>query len=805
MALRALWRNRLYCLAVTLLLGLGAGASTLIFSCLDVFLLKPLRVANPETLVRFGVYSSPTHVNFEHSTMYARVMAAHARSFDSVFTFWPLDAAFVSGGEARTVTCEAVSENYFDVLGLRPSVGTFFGTAPADTLPAVLSHALWREAFGARHDVLGSGVRIRGAAFTIVGIGPANFAGLDLDRRADVWVPQTAWRAWTGKADTPFAPAQILFRLKPNIDIAQAESEIRVLYPSMVDADLTGQEGITAADIAREKESRITLVSAAQGVSSMRKQIAAAAPALQGGIGLLLLLAAAGAGALMRVRAESRMADTAVRLSLGASRWNIVRGAVAESLALAAAGALLALVIDFLAGPLLVSFLPSRRPVNLELHPDLAVLAFAIAASAAAALAAGIAPALLAVRVDLIQSLARNSGRVTGSAFGRGLVAIQIALATVLIAGSLGLVRSLAALRKEDPGFHRAHLVVAELDARMAGVKRDQVPALYREILRRARDLPGAVDASLSGAPLMRGVGMKTTIGPAGTRISPQDRLNVSFNSITETHLQNLGMRIVAGRNVAPADLQIRPIPAVVTESFAGQFFPHLDPLGREFGAAGPDGLARPEYRVAGVVRNVKYRGMREDAPPTFFTMFPGDEAFVTLHIRSRVSDAAMLREVRAMLASTGPGLAPVTLATMDQEIEASLWQERLLSFLSQLFSALALVIASLGCFSLVSYTLARRTREVGIRAALGATPVRIATLFAAFVWAAVLPGAAVGLTGFMFTRGALAGLLFGSGAGAAVPVAGAFAAILAAVAAAVAVPICRAAAMQPNAALRHD
>jgi predicted permease len=583
MALRALWRNRLYSVAVVLLLGLGTGASTLIFSCIDAFLLRPLPVVNPERLVRFGVYSSATHVNFEHSSVYARVIAGHARSFESVLTFWPLDAAFVSGRETRTITCEAVSDNYFAALGLRPVIGTFFSSTPGEALPAVLSYGFWQEAFGGRRDVLGSGVRIRGAPFTIVGVGPAKFGGLDLERRADVWVPPRAWSAWTGKADTPFAPAQILMVLKDKVTLSQAESEIRVLYPSMVDADLAGQEGVTNADIAEEKGKPVTLVSAAQGASSMRKQIAAAAPALKGGIGALLLLVAAGVGALMRVRAEARTADTAVRLSLGASRSHIVRSAMAEALLLATAAAVLAAIVDVLWGPFLTSFLPARQPRNLELRPDMAVLAFTFMAAASAALTASIAPVLVVIRTDLIQSLGAKSGRVTGSAFGRSLVAIQVALATMLIAGSLGLVRSLAALRKEDPGFDRAHLIVAGLDARMAGVRREQVPGMYREILRRARELPGAVDASLSGAPLMRGVGLKNTIAPAGSWISPQDRLNVSLNSVTETHFQNLGMRIIAGRNVSPSDLELKPHPVIVTEGFASEFFPHVDPLWCEF------------------------------------------------------------------------------------------------------------------------------------------------------------------------------------------------------------------------------
>ncbi len=799
MSLRFLRRSPLFCAMVVLILGLGIGAGTLIFTAIDAFVLRPLPVVRPERLARLGVEISPVNVSFEQSGMYERVLAEQGRSFDAVFSFFAVDAAFVAGRHVETVTCEVVSDNYFAALGLRPERGSFFGGA---SLPAVVSASLWRRALGGRDDAIGSTVRVRGAVFTVAGV--IDFGGLDLERRADVWAPKSAWRAWSGNGDFRRAPAQIFVRLRDGVDRAQAEAEVRLLYPAMVEADLDGLKGITPGDVARRKAQRVVLEAAARGVSAMRKQFSTAAAVLLGAVAALLLLMAANVGGLMLARGEARRHEIALRRSLGASWWGVAGATLWESLVLAAAGALLGALIALWSGPLLLSFLPSRRPLNVNLDPDLRVLAFAVAVTGSVAVLASIAPAASALRTDLVQVLGKSGARVTAPVLGRAMVAIQVALATVLVAGSLSLLRSLEALRHQDPGFARGRLIVAELDPGMAGVRRAGARALYEDVLRRARELPGAVNASLTGWPLMRGMGIKTTIGPVGTRLTPADRLNVSVNYASETHFANLGMKLLAGRNLLPADAAASPKPVVVTESFARQFFPDVDPLGREFGEAGPDEVARGVYRVVGVVRDVKYRGMREMAPPTFFRAFGGaEEMGVTLHVRTGIGETEMIGQIRKMLAARG--LSPVNIATMEQEIETSMWQERMLAALSQVFAALAALVAGIGLFGLIAFTLARRTREVGIRVAVGATPTGIAALFARYAAAAVAPGILLGFAAFALARRPLEPLLFGSRAGAAMPLAVSALVLVLASVAAVGLPLLRATRIQPSAALREE
>jgi predicted permease len=804
-AFRFLCRNPAFFVAATGLLGLGIGASTLIFTLVNALLLRPLLVTRPDRLAQLGVESAVTHVSFDVSGAYARVVADQGRSFDRVFTFYPLDASLAIGKRVETVTCEVVSDNYFEALGVGFERGAFVDNRSKELLPAVLSEELWRRTFGAREDAVGSGIRLRGAAFTISGVARKGFGGLDLDRRAHVWVPQKAWQAWTGSPNWRNAPACVFVRLRDGVETRQAEAEVRALYPAMVEADLEGVPGITAGDISQAKRRTAVLKVATQGISALRKQFSAALTALLGAIAVLLLLIAANVGGLMLARGEVRRRELAVRMSLGASRANIAWAALSESFWPAAGGALLGSFIARCCGPLLLAFLPSRRPINLEPASDYRVLAFTIAATAGVALVASLAPAWSAIRTDPVHALGRAARRATAPVFGRAAVIVQVALATLLCAGGVSLVRSLDALRKTDPGFVRDGLVVAVVNPSVAGIRTAEFPRVYEEILRRARELPGAAGASLSAWPLMRGMGYKNTVARAGTRITPADRLNVSLNFVSESHLANLGMRLIAGRNVVPLDAKTHPSPAVVTESFARRFFPGVDPLGREFGRAGPDGMARPDYRIVGVAADVNYRGMRDIAPPTIFQAFGGDEEIVTLYVRSRGLETEMSRRIRAMLAAIGPGLAPVEMATMRQDIEISLWRERLIAAIARAFAVLAALVAGIGLFALMAFTLSSRTREVGIRMAVGATPARIAVLFACYGFSAVFPGVLIGFGGYLLVWRELGPLLFGQGAAPGAALAAGGLALLLVSASAVAIPLMRAVRLRPAEALREE
>src|ERR1019366_6538477 len=316
--------------------------------------------------------------------------------------------------------------------------------------------------------------------------------------RPDVWVPISAWTLLTGEADIRHASAQLFMRLRGGVSIAQAEAEVRSLYPEMTAAALAGSPGETADSMSREKAMQPVLTSAERGVSTLRKQFSGAVTAVMGGVAALLLLVCGNLGGLMLARAESHTREVAIRLSLGASRWSILRRTLTEAMLLSCAGATAGSWIARSCGPWLLGFLPARRPLGIDLVPYLRVVAFAAAICVLSAALMSILPAVHIFRADLGGVMGRQSGRASHPRVSRGLVTFQVGLATLLMTGGFALVRTLHAIRAQDPGFRRENLIVMTLNPRTAGVKPAAVPAVFDEVVRRARSLPGVEAVSLA-------------------------------------------------------------------------------------------------------------------------------------------------------------------------------------------------------------------------------------------------------------------------------------------------------------------
>jgi len=809
-AIRSVRRTPLFAGVVVLLLSLGIGANALIFTAVSALLLRPLPVRHPEQIVRLGVQRSPAHTSYEHPYVYARVLRERAHAFSEVLASWPVEMAFSAGNRVQSITGNTVSGNYFSALGLTPARGRLFTTADEEpgAPVAVLSHGFWRRAFAGRGDVIGTTINLRGSPFTVIGVLQAGFVDLDLENRPDVWVPISAWTFWTGEADIAHVPAQLYMRLRGGVSVAQAEADVRSLYPEMIAADLSGSPGETADSMNREQAMQPILVSAERGVSTLRKQFAGAVTAVMGGVVALWLLVCGNLGGLMLARAETRRREVAIRLSLGASRWSILRRTLIEAVLLSCAGAIAGFVIARWCGPWLLRFLPARRPLGIELTPDMRVVAFAAVICILSAVLMSVFPAIDIFRADLSGIMGRTGGRASRSRLNRGLVAFQVGLATLLMTGSLALVRTLDAMRTEDPGFRREKLIIMTLNPRMAGVKAASIPAVFDEVVRRARSLPEVEAVSLAQRALMRGIGFKGTAGRPGSRITFADLLNVSLNGVSLDYFANLRMRIIMGRGFEPADNQGKPRPAIVSESFARQFFAGLDPIGQTFGMGGIGSVIRPDNLIVGVVNDTKYRSMREIPPPTVYRLLD-DDAFrfegMVLHVSVRGSPVSTIAALAGMLRGVGPGLAPTDVATMEQEIDTSLWQERLLATLSAIFALLSTVIAGLGLFGMLAYSVGQRTREIGIRVAVGATVGRIAWMIGRDAASAVAPGLVLGLGAYAACSRVVAALLYGVTRWDAMSIAGATACLIAVCVAATLFPAIRAAVIRPSRALRDE
>ncbi len=685
-------------------------------------------------------------------------MNERAKLIGPVFSSGESDFLYQSGDRNLQIFAALVSPNFVHALGLRLALGAPFleDDDRAGRYPALLGYNFWQREFGGRVDVLGKTIRLRDLPFTITGVMPQSFHGMDADVAPDLYVPGWSIRRWVKRLPTFGPDVHIYGRLAPGATIDAARAEVAALYPGLTETEiaLTGDN-----DPERTRQNararRPWLEAIPGGRSALRGQFSLALGILMGAVGLLLLMVCANAGGLVLARSEARRQEIAVRLSLGATRAQIAALVIRESLILAVAGFAIALVIARWGAGWFIHVLPARR--ELAIHPalDWRLFLFASMMCAAAVLLMSAVPALRLMRGDLALLLARG-GRLRPTRTAHAFVAIQVMLAMVLTAGGLALVRTLDKLRAADPGFKRERMVVVEVLP--PSCQNPHLAELMGEVLR----LPGVEDASLASGPLMRGLGLKNTVARAGERATSGDLLNASINTVTANHLANMGMRLLSGRSLIAADAGVKPAPAVVTASFARKFFPGLDPIGKRFGN-GVNRVAAPDSEVVGVVADTKYRSMREEAPPTYFQAvdLKGDAFLYGGFLHVRIRDNQGVNGIRGLLTRRGLGYARV--ATLDQEIETSLWRERVLALIAAVFATLAALLSAVGLYGMLAQSIRRRRREFGIRMAIGASALRISRLVAIDVSIAVIPGMIAGLVAYLAASRILAPLLYGT------------------------------------------
>ena len=813
-SLRTLARNPAFSAVIVLLLAFGIGANTLIFTAVDVLLLRDLPVDHPEQLVRMeAIYPSgfrsivPTF-----PATFQTLLRGHANSLQDVFTAIDDELSMEVSGHVESVTARMVSGNFYRALGVHPRLGRLIAEdddRPETSYPVVLSYAFWQRAFGGRANVLGETVRLRGVPFTIIGVTPRGFHHLSLEEGPDVVVPNAAGALWSSDR-TELAETQIFARVRPRIPVAQASAEIQTLYPGLIDAAWSGLQMSKAMTeeqkryASSEKRNRAVLEPISRGISRLRKQFALAVQVLMGAVGALLLLVCANVAGLMLARGEAAKKEIAVRLSLGATRLAVASQLMADALVLSILGAAGAMLFTRWGGPSLLAFLPARRPQTLELLPDVRVLAFAAGACVVTALAMSIVPALHLFRADLTGLMGRGGARRRRSHAGIALVALQVALSAMLLAGGGALERTLHQLRSADLGLDRRNLVVMMVNPEMAGVKPAQAKDLVDRIVRRARSLDGVDAVSVTSFPQMRGIGPKTSVAPTGTPIRDGDFLNTTFDSVSVDFFENTGVRVIAGRGFRESDLKAhQPFPAIVSQGFARRFFPHADPIGKTFGT-GMNVTAGADNQIVGVVNDIRFRSMREESAPIFYHATDQFYSF-SLYVRTRRAPGPVIAELRTMLSSVGPGLAPSEVGTMEQDIETSLWQERLIAALASVFAGASAVLVAIGLYGMLAYSIARRTREIGIRMALGARPAHMIEMISRDVLLSVAPGLILGLAVYAACARVISPVLYGVRPLDAISIPIAIGLIALVAAAAGFIPTLRAISIQPSEALRQE
>jgi predicted permease len=746
---------------VTLALGLGLGANTAVWSVVDAVLLRPLPVADPSALVLFQWTSGPkpavgyltgewwqepttgrlTASSFSYPAFEA--LSERSTTLRATFAWAELGRASLSvGGEAELAVGQLVCGGYYSGLGVPAILGrtiTAQDDRAGERLVAVISHGYWQRRFGGAADVIGRSGTLEGRPFTIVGVSPRGFSGtLPLGRSADVSVPLVAWRAHEERflSDPTWYWLQVMGRRQPGATVAQAEAE---MAPRLARVS-AGRGG---------DEQRLQLAGGRQGLTKRRQEQRRPLVLLATLAGLVQLMACATAAGLLLARGASRQREIGVRLALGAGRFRIVRQLCAESTLLAVAGAALGAAVAFWAkDALAASLLRESAP---EVAIDGRALAFLALASACTAILCGLAPALRATRVDLTRDLREGERSGTSPGTGRALVIAQMALSLVLLVGAGLLLRSLRNLTAVETGIAAEGVYLFKVHAIAAGGP--QSLELSRRLLERFQALPGIDAASVSAHQPVGDSTDRTRVVIDGRESATAGDEFARVNRVGGDFFGALGIPVRVGRGIGPRDDMGARSAVVINEAFRRVYLPQQDPVGRLVNGA----------EIVGVVGDTRYGALRDPPPPTLFLpAFQQTQGSYSFQVRTGASLGALLPLLRQAVREVAPAAALHDIATVAQRVEDSLGQERLLAGLASFFGAVTLALAALGLYGSMAHAMRRRTREIGVRMALGAAPADVLRMALGGGLRLVLAGVALGLSGALVLTRLASGVLYG-------------------------------------------
>ena len=799
-AWRSLARNPMFAAVAMLTLGVGIGLNTAVFSIINVMLFKPPAVERGEELVWLSSASIKPNGPRGNMTYPDVLDLAQLPAFRGATAFGYLRANLAASGQAVRVDAEAVLDNFFDVVGVKPARGRLLASSDGKAAPeriAVISFEVWQRLFAGRDDAIGAPVRINGRDFTIAGVAPRGFRGVDVTERADLWLPLTAAGDVLPDVRAPLDREtwwlKGVGRLAPGVGLEAAG------------AAAVGRARAIALEFPESHDGFTVRVDPVRGVPpGDRDKVAPLAALLLGVTLTVLLVACANVANLLVVRGVAQGRETAIRVALGASRGRLLRLQLAESLVLAAGGGACALLLSLWATDALLQL--AGATLDASFTPDRRVLLFTSALSTITALAFGLTPALEASNVQPAPAL--KGGMGAGGSHSRtrlqsALVAGQLAMSMVLLLTAALFLKSLVSARAVNVGFDPHGRVSLSFNLGMHGYTPARADAFQRSLLDLVRSHPGVRSATLASfVPL----GGRVAVGGLTLPDRPQDREaslpRVAFNHVWPRFFETMNIAIVRGRPLTDADAVGAPATAVVNQTLADEQWPGQDPIGQRFSLDGPRG---PFYEVVGVAANTIVDELVED--PFAVAYLPGRTLDDDVALLAWVDGdpAAGLRAIEAAVHALDSDVAVFAPKTLDAHIADRMDGERGLSRLLTLTGVIAIALAALGLYGVVAFTVAGRTREIGVRVALGARPADVVRLFVMDAGRLALTGLACGLPPAFAVTAVLANTLVGARVGD--PVAIVLVTLVLGVVALVAayVPARRAASVDPIVALRSE